>query len=249
MSSSALNASKPAGVGEPGAHQHVLVGEGQHGPAELVGHDGPQHGVALGRAPHRRQADEHAGRAADALERAEREALQRAAVAGQGDRAPTPRPASTADPTSKRDGPSAQMSAISASSASLSAVQSLVSTSIAMRADAPGWSDRPRKALGSDPSSPAVADDSRNSNAATAITGSDASDGPGPTGGSGGERLRRRWRRARAAPAARPQPGRGLDVELVGQAQDLALAQVQEHLRLARVLAQQALELRRAAAR
>ena len=38
------------------------------------------------------------------------------------------------------------------------------------------------------------------------------------------------------------QTGRGVDVELVGQAQDLALAEVQEHLRLARVLAQQALE-------
>ena len=40
------------------------------------------------------------------------------------------------------------------------------------------------------------------------------------------------------------EPGGGLDVEPVGQAQHLALADVEEHLRLARVLAQQVLELR-----
>ncbi len=47
-------------------------------------------------------------------------------------------------PTSKRAGPSAHMSAISASSASLSDVQSLVSISIAMRSKAPGGMHRTR---------------------------------------------------------------------------------------------------------
>ena len=47
-----------------------------------------QHGVALGGARHRRQADEHARRAADALERAEREAPQLVALAGPGDEDP-----------------------------------------------------------------------------------------------------------------------------------------------------------------
>ncbi len=47
-------------------------------------------------------------------------------------------------PTSKREGLSAHMSAISASSASLSAVQSLVSISIAMRSKAPELVHRPR---------------------------------------------------------------------------------------------------------
>ena len=46
--------------GEAGADEDVLVGEGQHGPAELVVDDRPQHGVALGGALDRRQADEHA---------------------------------------------------------------------------------------------------------------------------------------------------------------------------------------------
>ena len=46
------------------------------GPAELIVHDRPQHGVALGRALHRGQPDDHAGRAADALEGAEGEPLR-----------------------------------------------------------------------------------------------------------------------------------------------------------------------------
>ena len=48
MSSRLLEGLEAAGVDEAGADEHVLVGEGQHGPAELVGHQRLEHGVALG---------------------------------------------------------------------------------------------------------------------------------------------------------------------------------------------------------
>ena len=70
--------------GEPGAEEDVLVGEGEHGPAELVLHDGPQDGVALGAPLDGGQPDEHARRAADALERGEGEALELPVLPGLG---------------------------------------------------------------------------------------------------------------------------------------------------------------------
>jgi hypothetical protein len=77
-----------ATVDQAGADHDVLVGEGEHRPAVLVVHERLEHGVPLRRALHRRQADEHAWRAADALERAEREALELPGVTDLGDEHP-----------------------------------------------------------------------------------------------------------------------------------------------------------------
>ncbi|MBW3548502.1 MAG: tripartite tricarboxylate transporter permease, partial [Actinobacteria bacterium] len=60
----------------------------RHGPPELIAHDGPEHLLAIGGAPNRGQADEDARRAADALQRAERETLEVAVAAGLGDEHP-----------------------------------------------------------------------------------------------------------------------------------------------------------------
>src|SRR5262249_17904001 len=131
-------------------------------------------------------------------------------------------------PASNRDGPSAQMSAISANSASLRAVQSLVSTSIAMRADAP-------RKVGRAPDKPwdrtPLVQRSRTDRATR--VGMGAGGGSSDGDGFGSEE----------DPQLGHQAVRRVDVELVGEAQHLALAEVQEHLRLALVLAQQALEL------
>ncbi len=77
-----------AGVEEAGADQDVLVGEGEHGPPVLVVHHPLEHRVALAGALHRGEPDQHARRAPDALEGAEREALQLAAVPCQRDQDP-----------------------------------------------------------------------------------------------------------------------------------------------------------------
>src|SRR5579884_1211015 len=83
-----LEGLEAGGVGDAGAHQHVLVREGQHRPPVLVGHDRPQHGVPLGRPLHRGQADEERRGAPDALQGAEGEPKQAACVAGLGDQHP-----------------------------------------------------------------------------------------------------------------------------------------------------------------
>src|SRR5690606_3443898 len=76
------------GAGEPGGDQDVLFRESQHGPAQPLLHDRPQHGVTLGRPLDGAHADEHAGRAADALEGREGEALELAVLASLGHQDP-----------------------------------------------------------------------------------------------------------------------------------------------------------------
>ena len=76
------------GIEESRSDQDVLVGEGEHGAPVLVGHDRLEHGVALARALDRREPDEHARRAADALEGAVGEALQLSGFTGERDQDP-----------------------------------------------------------------------------------------------------------------------------------------------------------------
>ena len=70
------------GVEEAGADEDVLVREGEPRPPKLVVDDRLEHLLALAIPLHRRQPDEDAGRAADALEGAEREAEELARLAG-----------------------------------------------------------------------------------------------------------------------------------------------------------------------
>ena len=79
---------EPAGVDEPDADEHVLVGEGEHGPAVLVGHQRLEHGVALRRCA-RPTPGRRARRACRRCARAcRRRTLELAALAGLGDEHP-----------------------------------------------------------------------------------------------------------------------------------------------------------------
>src|SRR3954464_4669837 len=122
-------------------------------------------------------------------------------------------------PASKRLGPSAQMSAISASSASESCVQSLVSTSIAISRVAPGSSQEVlpvQRVSGERATRPTPFQQVRSLSAYQCV------------------------RAQEHAELADETVGR-IDAELVGQAQHL-LAEVHEDLGVARMLEQRALE-------
>ena len=73
---------------EAGADDHILVGKGEHGASQQLGHEGTQDRVALAGSAYRRQSDDHARGAADAFERREGKALQAATVAGGGSQDP-----------------------------------------------------------------------------------------------------------------------------------------------------------------
>jgi len=84
----ALEGGEPARIDEPGADEYVLVGEGQHRPAELGGDDRLQHLVPLGVALDRSQAPQQARGAPDPLRGAERETDQLVGLLHLGDQDP-----------------------------------------------------------------------------------------------------------------------------------------------------------------
>src|SRR5439155_1014822 len=84
----ALERGEPGRVDETRADQHVLVGEREPRPAQLVADDRLEDLVALRRPLHRAEADQDARGATDALEGAEREATELAVLAGLRDEDP-----------------------------------------------------------------------------------------------------------------------------------------------------------------
>ena len=76
------------GVDEPGADHDVFVGERHQRTVVGLAHQAAQHLVTLGVRLHAHQPDQDARRAADALERREREAVQLAVDPGRGDQHP-----------------------------------------------------------------------------------------------------------------------------------------------------------------
>ena len=137
---------EPVGAEQAGAHQDVLVGEGQQGPAVLVAHHGPEDGVGPGGAVDGGQPDQERRRAADALQRGERVPAQLGPSRARVTSTHSSR-CFDKNPISNRGSRSAHRSAISASSASLIDVQSLVST----------WMDMCRSVLLDLPASPSPA--------------------------------------------------------------------------------------------
>ena len=204
------------------ADDDVLVGEGHQRPVVRLVHQALEHLVALGRALDAHQPEQHARRATDALQRGEREAVQLVRRC----RAVVHSTQSSLafDSTPMSNAP--PIDAISSRSASVSAAQSLVSTWIGIAVISSLVLVDPDASVCAQfvPREPAILPKRRTTD--QSITAS--------------------WPKAHAQLADDPVE---VDAEVVGQAQHLAVADVQEHRRVARVLAQDPLAAGGCAAR